>query len=153
MSDIKFEQPMPVQLATITARLFANCQEKEIRHVAQHGISTVEFRCLQILFKNKTLNVNQLAQLMSLSASRITRIMDSLVAKKLVSRDISESDRRIFNLTLTSKGLQLGETLIQAYEKIHTEILTHVPPEDHHEMIKMLEKLNAAVEAWLNEHS
>ncbi|MDZ7264365.1 MAG: MarR family transcriptional regulator [candidate division KSB1 bacterium] len=138
-----------IELAGMIARLFTNCNEKESRHAAQLGLSVVEFRCLRAIFENKHLTVNQLAQAMSLTSSRITRIIDELVTRKLVSRINDKNDRRVINLSLTPEGEKLAQKSIDHYLKIHEEIIKYIPAEDHRAMIKLLEKLNRSVEHWL----
>lgn len=144
---------IPIALAEITSRLFANCNEKESLHAAQYGISTGEFRCIKILAEKKQLNVNQMAHEMSLTSSRVTRIVDGLVAKKLVRRVSDKTDRRVFNLFLTPKGEELAQQCIKDHIKIHEEIIAHIPEEYHHQMIQLLEQLNQAVEAWLSKQA
>ena len=108
-------QSYSMQLADITSALFTNCTEKENRHVAKYDISIAGFRCIKILYEIKEITVNQLAQKMSLTSSRITRIIDGLVAKNLVHRISGTNDRRIYNLSLTDKGNKLAENLIITY--------------------------------------
>ncbi len=143
-------KPISLAFAEITARLFANCNEKESLHAAKYGISTVEFRCLRILTEKKQLTVNQLAHEMSITSSRVTRIIDGLVAKKLVRRVIDKGDRRVLNLSLTPKGEKLAQKCIEEHIRIHDEIIGNIPAEYHQSMIELLEKLNQAVEAWLD---
>ena len=142
-------KPYSVELAEITSLLFANCNEKEARHATKYGVSLVESRCIRKLHEKKQLTVNQLAQEMSLSSSRVTRIIDSLVAKKLVVRESSENDRRIYNLSLIPTGEKLAKELIEDHIKIHEEIIKNIPKQYHHLMIEILQQLNKAVEDWL----
>jgi len=144
-------QPDSVKLAEIISRLFVNCNEKENRHVAKYGVSIVEFRCMRTLYEHESLTVNQVAQKMSLTSSRVTRIVDGLVRKKLVNRDIGETDRRVYNLSLTAAGVDLAKKLIKGYHKIHEQIMQNIPPEYKKSMIQVLEQLNHAVENWLSE--
>jgi len=137
------------KLADIITQLFMHCQEKEAKHVAQYGVSIADARCLRILYEHQPLTVNHLAFQMSLTSSRITRIIDRLVRKQLVLREAGTNDRRIFNLSLTPKGAKLAETLIADNLKIHEEILAHFPKADHSAMFNLLKKLNCAVEDWL----
>lgn len=120
-----------------------------MRHVAKFGVSTVEFRCLKILYENEPLTVNQLAQLMSLTSSRITRIIDGLVQKKIVNRESGKEDRRIYYLSLTSKGKKLSATMINDYDQMHSAILQNIPEEHHQSLLDILNYLNTAVEKWL----
>lgn len=137
------------RLAEITTRLFFNCQEKEQRYVTKYGVSTVEFRCLRFLHEREQLTVNQLAQLMALTASRITRIIDGLVDKKLVKREIGQLDRRTFILSLTPKGQKLSLAMINHHTQLHQEILQSIPSENQSSMLENLEHLNIAIEKWL----
>jgi len=148
MPDQK-NKPYSVELAEITSLLFANCNEKETRYAAKYGVSIVESRCIRKLHEKKQLTVNQLAQEMSLTSSRVTRIIDGLVAKKMVVRESGENDRRVYNLSLTPKGEKLAKELIEDHIKIHEEIIKKIPEEYHHSMIEILRRLNKAVEYWL----
>ena len=148
MPDQK-NKPYSVELAEITSLLFANCNEKENRHATKYGVSIVETRCVRTLHEKKQLTVNQLAQEMSLTSSRVTRIIDGLVAKEMVVRESGEKDRRVYNLSLTSEGEKLANNLNQDHIKIHEEIINNVPEKYHHLMIEILKQLNKAVESWL----
>jgi len=138
------------ELADIISQLFTHCQEKDARHVARYGVSIVESRCIRTLYEHKQLTVNQLAQKMSLTSGRVTRIIDGLVSKKRVVRESDKTDRRIFNLTLTPKGEKLAENLVQDHIQIHEEILSHIPSEYQQSTIELLKTLNDAMQNWLN---
>ncbi len=140
---------LAARLAEITSRLFFNCQEKETKYVTKYGVSTVEFRCIRFLYENEQLTVNQLAQLMTLTSSRITRIIDSLVEKKLVVRESGKQDRRVYYLSLTNKGKKLSAAMIEDHTKMHAEILQSIPADKQLLMFENLEHLNQAVEKWL----
>ncbi len=152
MSHIK-EKPDSVQLSEIVSRLFINCQEKEGQCAANYGLSTSEFRCVRILHDHEKLTVNNLAQKMSLTSSRVTRIVDGLVKKELANRVSGESDRRIYNLSLTVKGKELASELVKNYLKIHEEILNNIQPEHHQILIEILEQLNDAMEKCLKSNA
>lgn len=138
------------QLSGITTRLFSNCFEKESRHVAKFNITLVESRCLRILFDLKSLAVKDLAHHMTLSSSRITRVIDGLVDKKLVVRQPAENDRRMFILSLSKKGENLTRRLITTHEELHKEILNGIPPHYQEQIINSIDMLNKAIEEWLS---
>ena len=146
----KEKYPDCVQIADLITLLFNNCQEKESRFVAEHEVSVVEFRCMRILNEFEQLTVNQVAEKMSLTSSRITRIIDGLVSKQIVLREISSKDRRFFDLSLTTKGKKLIKQLNEEYANIHKEILSAIPEQNHKSMFDGITQLNNAVEKWLN---
>jgi DNA-binding MarR family transcriptional regulator len=67
-------------------------------------------------------NMNELAKVLNVSHSRVTRIMDNLVDKALVTRRPSEEDRRCWYAEITQRGRKMAEasqqTVIDQQEKI-----------------------------------
>lgn len=67
-------------------------------------------------------NMNELAKVLNVSHSRITRIMDNLVDRALVSRRPSEEDRRCWFAEITPRGRKMAaasqQTVIDQQEKI-----------------------------------
>ncbi|MBN1352678.1 MarR family transcriptional regulator [candidate division KSB1 bacterium] len=149
MLSEKQTETLAGELAEIIARLFTQCQEKDARHVAQYGVSIVESRCLRILYDDKELTVNQLAQKMSITSGRVTRIIDGLAAKNFVIRRVNKLDRRIYYMVLTNQGENLAKQLAEDHIKIHEAILSRIPEQNRRQMIDFLHKLNAAMDDWI----
>lgn len=143
---------LSVDLADITVRLFSNCHEMAIRQAAKYGVSIGEFRCLRILFQKKALTVNQMAQEMSITSSYVTRIVDGLVAKKLVQRVKDRNDGRVHKLSVTPKGEKLANELTHEHIKIHEQIIKQIPEEAHQLTIEILGQLNRALATRLAEN-
>lgn len=137
------------QLANLTFSLLANCQEKEIRLAEIHGLTQAEFRCLRLFGSDETVNNKKIAERMNLSPSRLTRIIDGLVKKEYIIREIDPNDRRNMRVTLSLKGQSLVKQLNKAYVDIHREILKDIDPEQHEPLTNALEQLLSALEKWL----
>lgn len=86
----------------------------------------------------KPVNMNELAKVLSVSHSRITRIMDNLVSKKLVVRKPSEKDRRCWFAIITDKGKKLAENSQQTVVDHQKKILSLIPRKDVEEVYKAL---------------
>jgi DNA-binding MarR family transcriptional regulator len=86
---------------------------------------------------------------MNLSPSRLTRIIDGLVKKEYILREIDPNDRRNMRVTLSSKGQSLVKQLNKAYVDIHREILKDIDPDQHEPLTTALEHLLEALEKWL----
>jgi len=71
-------------------------------------MSLAEFEVLDHLAgaENHTIRMNELATLVRLSPSGLTRRFDTLVRRGLVTREACENDRRGINARLTDLGLQ-----------------------------------------------
>lgn len=137
------------RLANLTFSLLANCQEKEVHLAELHGLTQAEFRCLRLFGTDESLNNKTIAERMNLSPSRLTRIIDGLVKKKYIRRDIDPNDRRNMKVNLSKKGKSLVQQLNKAYVDIHEEILLDIDPSQHEQLIVAMTHLLEALEKWL----
>ena len=137
------------RLANLTFSLLANCQEKEVHLAELHGLTQAEFRCLRLFGTDESLNNKTIAERMNLSPSRLTRIIDGLVKKRYIRRDIDPSDRRNMKVNLSTKGKSLVQQLDKAYVDIHEEILMDIDPSQHEQLIVAMTHLLEALEKWL----
>jgi DNA-binding MarR family transcriptional regulator len=136
-------------LANLTFNLLARCQEKENRQAEAHNLLEAEFKCFRMMSSEESLNNRELAKRMKLSPGRVTRIMDGLVEKGYMEREIDKDDRRNMIITLSRKGKILAHKINGAYVKIHQDILQDIDTSQHKALIKAMEHLHAAVERWL----
>ena len=137
------------QLADLTFKLLANCQEKEARLAEQYGLTQAEFRCLRLFGTNESSNNKQIAERMNLSPSRLTRIIDGLVIKNYMIREIDSDDRRNMKVTLSKQGIDITQKLNNAYIGIHKEILEDIDEAQHKPLITAMYHLLSALEKWL----
>jgi DNA-binding MarR family transcriptional regulator len=137
------------KLANLTFNLLANCQEKEVRLAEVHNLTQAEFRCLRLFGSDEVMNNKSIAERMKLSPSRLTRIIDGLVAKEYVIREIDNNDRRNMKVSLSLKGKSLVNQLNKAYVNIHREILQDIDESQHTPLITALMHLLAALDKWL----
>jgi len=136
-------------LANLTFNLLARCQEKENHLAEAHNLLEAEFKCFRIMSSEESLNNKDIAKRMKLSPGRVTRIMDGLVEKGYMEREIDKDDRRNMIITLSRKGKILAHKINGSYVKIHQEILQDIDTSQHKSLIKAMEHLHAAVERWL----
>ena len=137
------------KLANLTFSLLANCQEKEVRLAEIHNLTQAEFRCLRLFGSDEVMNNKSIAERMKLSPSRLTRIIDGLVEKEYVIREIDNNDRRNMKVSLSNKGKSLVNQLNKAYVDIHREILMDIDESQHTPLITALMHLLAALDKWL----
>ena len=136
-------------LANLTFNLLARCQEKESRLAEKHNLLEAEFRCLRLMSSEENPNNKEIAEKMNLSPSRITRIMDGLVKKGYMVREIDNTDRRNMILSLSKKGKNLTTRLNNAFIEIHQEILNEIDEKQHDSLILAMGNLDKAIENWL----
>jgi DNA-binding MarR family transcriptional regulator len=84
---------------------------------------------------------------MNVVKSRVTKIIDGLVSKNLVHRVQDPEDSRIMLLSLTLKGQQKLNEVIEFLEYVHHEALLQMEPEQRKTMLTNLDILKASLES------
>lgn len=82
--------------------------------------------------------MNELAKVLNVSHSRVTRIMDNLVAKHMVTRQPSEDDRRCWFALISEKGIKIAENSLQTVVDQQARILKKIPEKDIEVLYKHL---------------
>ncbi len=91
----------------------------------------MECMLLNHLYNTKTpANMNELARVLNVSHSRVTRIMDNLVNKQLVTRKPSEDDRRCWFAMINEKGMKLAENSQKTVLDQQISLIEKLPQKD-----------------------
>ena len=136
------------KLADLTFHLLAHCRDKEIRFAEKHGLTQAEFRCLRYFGTTECMSNKQISQRMNLTPGRLTRIIDSLINKKYMMREIDSGDRRFMRVNLSENGISLVQKLNNDYADIHRDILSGI---EVHQQKPLLAAMSNLVSA-LNKH-
>ena len=84
---------------------------------------------------------------MNVVKSRVTRIIDGMVRRKLIQRVKDPEDSRITLLSLTPNGQDKLNEINAFLEGIHLEVLSQLAPEQRKAMLTNLELLKGSMEA------
>jgi DNA-binding MarR family transcriptional regulator len=137
------------QLADLTFHLLTYFKEKEISFAEKNGLTQAEFRCLKYFSTNEYMHNKQISKKMKLTAGRLTRIIDSLITKKYMIREIYEKDRRYMRVNLTETGVSVVKQLNKDYAEIHREILSGIDTQYHKQIIKAMDQLVSGLRKWI----
>ena len=137
------------RLADLTFSLLQRCQEKEAWLAEEHGLFQAELKCLRLFGSDENLNNTQISKRMKLSPSRLTRIIDGLIRRGYMQREIAPKDRRNMRIFLSRRGKILTNKLNKAFIDIHYEILQDIDVSQHESLITAMEHLHLAIEKWL----
>jgi DNA-binding MarR family transcriptional regulator len=108
-----------------------------------YGISLPQFNVLRILRgqKGKPANLSTLNEHMIHKMSNTTRLVDKLIEKKLVERDICENNRRKVEITITPKGLNLLTNIDNKLEVKEAQLVQNIIPIEKEKIIDLISKL------------
>lgn len=71
----------------------------------------------------------------------ITRLLDRLEKRKLITRARNTRDRRVVTTRITPQGLRLLATLDKPLAQLHRDLFRHVPQRDLRKLSSLLEKV------------
>jgi DNA-binding MarR family transcriptional regulator len=121
------------------------CQEREAILAHELGCSPAEIRCLITMRLTNCKNTAELSEQMGVAKSRITRILDGLVAKKLVRRKEDKNDRRLCLISFTAKGGEVATELISTILDLHEEVFKDLPKDIRDQTINVLSALRSTM--------
>ena len=134
---------LAARLTEILDSLLADCH-LEVKHESvAFGLTASQYHALQEI-SDGCLPMQQLARKMLVSASTATRVVQQLVDKQLVVRNLDEKDRRTIKVHLSRKGLRQLRRVRSIRVENAEEILASIDPEEHESLIRSLSLLEAA---------
>jgi DNA-binding MarR family transcriptional regulator len=110
------------------------------------SITRREWRFVALLAERGALSPSQLAEESHLELSRVSRIVTTLVDKRLADRTLVSGDRRRALVTLTDKGQNLYADLFPLVADINVALLSCLQPEQAAALDETLDRLTAQAE-------
>lgn len=95
------------QLATELHRAFKALHENFHKLADKYGLAPAQMAALHKLWQRGSMSVTELGERLGCNASTITALVDRMERDGLVVRERDQTDRRVVNIKLTQKSLQL----------------------------------------------
>lgn len=84
------------------------------------------------------ISLNELADILKLDNSTLSRTVNNLVEQQLVSREIDVQDRRYIKMKLTEQGRTVCESIEKNMNMYYESLLNDIPEEKHEQVIESL---------------
>ncbi|MCK5434702.1 MAG: winged helix-turn-helix transcriptional regulator, partial [Dehalococcoidales bacterium] len=118
---------------------------------AEYGITTEQFSVLAaVKSRDGSLRPTDLAYLLERSPNSISMLIDRMVKAGLVKRTRDRRDRRVVNVSLTSKGENALKPAMPASWEFIQKILSPIPYEDIYALANQLETVKCELLGYLN---
>ncbi|MBB6183438.1 MarR family transcriptional regulator [Oleiagrimonas soli] len=121
----------------------AGLDQSEERWLKPYQLGNSEFRTLMMLFSSpeQQAHPSDLCQWASQKPTNMTRIVDTLLERGLVTRRSSDADRRRIILQVTPEGSQLVRTLLPKLQPNLKALFSAFTRSESRQMTVLLEKL------------
>ncbi|SDX64461.1 MarR family winged helix-turn-helix transcriptional regulator [Roseicitreum antarcticum] len=97
---------------------------------AGHPVSPEEWAILLVLWKQSPQTPGALADVTTKDRTTITRLIDAMVRKNLVSRSEDPDDRRRSVVAVSAHGVAMQEDLVRLAQGLINRALTDIPADD-----------------------
>ena len=135
------------QFQELILRLFQCCQERMQYQCERFGLPDAEFRCLMLFGEERYLTAKGIAIKMNVVKSRVSKIVDGLIKKKLIQRIKDPEDSRISLLSLSADGQEKINDINRFLQDIHYQVLLQMAPDQRKAVLTNLDILKASMEA------
>ena len=98
--------------------------------IREHGLRVPEWRVLACLVDNDGMMITRLASLSLLEQSRMTRIIDQMVARGLLHRVTDSDDKRRVRIRLTETGREVATEVVAEARAHEAKLLSALADTD-----------------------
>lgn len=110
------------------------------------GVTLAQCHALVEIGRAGRISLSELARLLNLENSSMSRTVDKLVTKGMVKRDIDPVDRRYLVINLTARGEEVYRKIEENMNLFFEKIYLALPAEKRNDVLESLNVLLASVE-------
>lgn len=96
---------------------------------------------LHLLTQGEEMGQEQLVEQLDVSKPAVSRTLDALEAKGLVTRRPDPQDRRAHRVHLTPQAREIGPSVLQAYNHLYTLAMQGISQDDLDEFVRLFRRM------------
>lgn len=109
------------------------------------GVTFAQCHAIVEIGRSGSISLNDLADVLGLDKSTMSRTINNLVENDLVVREIDPTDRRYITIRLTAKGVQSFQEIETGMRVYFTQIFQSIPEAKRDQVIESLQILIKAI--------
>jgi DNA-binding MarR family transcriptional regulator len=143
-SDLKLTRFLPYVINNLAERISAGLSTL---YSDEYGLTIPEWRVIANLAEHRTLNARQIVEFTTLEKSTVSRAVNNLSARGLVSQQRTEGDNRVKDLALTDTGNTLYRTIVPRALAWEQELLADLNAGEYRDLLHSLDKLGVRLDS------
>jgi len=109
------------------------------------GVTISQCHAIVEIGRSGEVSLSELAELLALDKSTMSRTINNLVEDGLVIRELDPEDRRYVKIKLTDKGIKIFKDIEESMDRYYKAIFNSVPEEKREQVLDSLKLLIEAV--------
>ncbi|MCJ7765985.1 MAG: MarR family transcriptional regulator [Thiovulaceae bacterium] len=118
------------------------------RGIEPYGIAPEQFAAMKIISEDSETNQSKIAEMLGKGKPTVSRTLDVLEKKGLVSRGELETDRRAKRIRLTDEGEAVLHAVIPCAKAFNDAIRERLEPQEIESFFKVLETILETVDQY-----
>ena len=116
------------------------------------GVTMAQCHALLAMGEVKEMSIVELAGILDVDTSNLSRTVDSMVKAGLLNRIPNPQDRRYVSLTLTDVGKKAFTTIEHLFNTYLTRVFELIPEDKHRQIMESLDLVAGALERCSKEY-
>jgi DNA-binding MarR family transcriptional regulator len=98
------------------------------KQLAEHGVTVAQWAVLITVYRGDATTTREAARYIDIDVGAVSRLVDRLIAKGLMSREPDPASRRTLRLALTDAGRDLTPHLVEIADRNDAHFFAHLDP-------------------------
>jgi DNA-binding MarR family transcriptional regulator len=103
------------------------------------GTTVSQCHAIVEIGRAEDISLNELAEILALDKSTMSRTINKLVDSSLAVREIHPEDRRYVSIKLTNDGMKVFENIENSMEQYYKSIFSSIPEEKREQVLESLQ--------------
>ncbi|TFH87618.1 MarR family transcriptional regulator [Billgrantia azerbaijanica] len=142
-SELDLNQFLPYRLNSLADRI---SHELERMYAERYGLNVAQWRVLAWLSHCDELSAKQICEATGMDKARVSRAVQALEERALISRQPSPHDQRLHELRLTEAGQALLTALIPEAQAWEAELVATLSAGEYRDLFNIMRKLERQLE-------
>ena len=138
---LNLEQFLPYRLSVLSNRVSADIARF---YQNRFGLSVTEWRTMAVLGRFPGVSAMEVAERTAMDKVAVSRAVNALLSRELLTRSFHENDRRRSMLSLSEGGRQVYEEIVPLALRLEASLLEAFDDDERALLIRLLDKLDAA---------
>ncbi|CAM3586514.1 MarR family winged helix-turn-helix transcriptional regulator [Erysipelothrix urinaevulpis] len=139
------DETLSLKLFVVMSKAMKSVEQAVEKEIKKLGISPSEFGILEVLYHKGELPVQEIAEKILISSSRIAYTLKQLETKNLIKRRKCNVDGRVFHISLSMNGLNLMDDVFIKHKQDLVRIFSVLNDDEKKTMIESLKKLGLSI--------
>jgi DNA-binding MarR family transcriptional regulator len=135
---LTLERYLPYRLSILSNRVSSMIAET---YSDKFALSVTEWRIMAVLGEYPDVSADEVSCKPQIEKSILSRAINKLLSRHLVTREFDPSDKRRSMLNLTETGLSVYEEIVPVAYEMETELLACFNKEEQEQLSKLVDRL------------